>query len=91
MVANKLHKELNEFFNKLREDGMTAIALSENEGARMKLLQLMQFATRKEIELKQIIATLEDGVVITDGTGIPESQLANAEGNITEIKIAAND
>ena len=87
MVANKLHEELNEFFSKLREDGMLAIALSENEEARLKFLSLMQYATRAEITLKQTIADLEDGVIITDGEGISTEALANTEGNITEIKI----
>jgi hypothetical protein len=87
MIANKLHESLNEFFNKLRDDGMTAIALSENEEARMKMLGLLQYATRKEIELKQMIADLEDGVIITDGSGISIEQLANTNGPITEVKI----
>ena len=92
MIANKLHLALDDFFNSLRNDGITAIALSDNEEVRTRLLGVMQYATRKEIELKQLIADLEDNIVITDNDeGISTDQLANVEGDITVVTIDKQD
>lgn len=91
MITNDLHIKLDELFNTLREDGMTAIALSEKEEVRIKLLGMLQYLTRKEIELKQTISNLEGTIIISDGEGIDEGQLANIEGTINIITITKND
>ena len=91
MIANELHEELNNLFNTLREDGMTAIALCENEGARTKLLGLMQYATRQEVVLKKLISDVEDTVIITTDDNISEDQLNDSGETVRVIKIDIND
>jgi hypothetical protein len=91
MVANKLHVALDTFFNDLRNDGITAIALSDNEEVRTRLLGVMQYVTRTEIELKQLISELESNIVLSDGSGVDVSQLANTEGDITIVTIGEHD
>jgi hypothetical protein len=93
MSVPKLHKELNLFFNKLREDGMTAVALCD-EAASTKLLGFLQYATRQEIALKQILADMEkdeDQLIVTDGSGIPLDVLAESEGGLKEVTFNKHD
>lgn len=91
MITNTLHEELNDLFATIRNTGMYAIALSENEGARMKLLNMLQYASRKEIKLKQIIADFEDKTVILSSEGISQDTIANTEGDIKVVTIEKND
>jgi hypothetical protein len=94
MSLTKLHTELNLFFNKVREDGMTAVALCENEAATIKLLGFLQYATRQEIALKQILVEMEkeeDLTIVTDGSGIPLDVLEESTGGLKEVTLKKYD
>jgi len=93
MKTEELIEELTGFFNQLREDGMIAIALSESENSRMKLLGLMQYATRQEIVLKRLVNDLEHqlnpDILVESAEGVDLDKLAEAGTNIKTVKIDA--
>lgn len=94
MRTEELLEELTGFFNQLREDGMIAIALSESEQSRMKLLGLMQFSTRQEIVLKRIVKDLEKqlnpDILIKSEEGVDLNKLAEAGTNIITVEVNAD-
>lgn len=69
-IAKDLYKEINSLFDNLKQDGMMAIALSDNEPSRMKMLAMLQFATRKEAKIRALIIELEDKVILNDSEPI---------------------
>lgn len=93
MKTEELVEELTGFFNTLREDGMIAIALSESEKSRMKLLGLMQYATRQEISLKRLVKELENelnpDILLESEEGVDLNKLAEAGTNIKTVKVDA--
>jgi len=69
-IANEISKELNSLFDNLRDNGMMAIALCDNEDARMKILATLQHATRKEASIRELVNELNSKMIINDSEPI---------------------
>ena len=92
-IPTELMKAMSEFFTKLQEDGMLAIALCDNEKGRMKMLGLLQYATREEIKFKHMLNHITENseVVLTDGNGIDVEDLENTGETFQEVKVEKRD
>ncbi len=69
-IAKEINKELNSLFDNLRDNGMMAIALCENEDSRMKMLAMLQHATRKEAIIRSLVTELDSKFILNDSDPI---------------------
>ena len=88
-VPTELMRALTDFFTKLQEDGMLSIALCDSEKGRMKMLGLLQYATREEIKFKHMLNHITDNteVVLTTGNGIDVTDLETTGEVFQEVEV----
>jgi hypothetical protein len=94
-IPTELMKAMTEFFAKLQEDGMLSIALCDNEKGRMKMLHLLQHASREEIKFKHMLNHITDNaeVILTENGEVNVEDLENtgSEFQTVDVKKTEND
>lgn len=92
-IPTELMRAMTEFFTKLQEDGMLAIALCDSEKGRMKMLGLLQHATREEIKFKHMLNHITENseVILTEGDGINVEDLESTGETFQEVEVKSEN